>query len=148
MSSGDFVADVSSIDNGVKESVKGAIANGALITDTSAVYYLGDREIYSLDQSMPESSIDSSSALTSTENVSEAEEERSSAGVPWWILSTIGGLLLILAAGLWFWFKKKSSSRKVVVNPVEKVISIEKDDEECTRNSFIIEKFDDGICQI
>jgi hypothetical protein len=136
MSSGDFVADVSSIDKAVKESVKGAIANGALITDTSAVYYLGDREIYSLDQSTPESSIDSSSALASTENAS--------AGVPWWILSTIGGLLLILAAGLWFWFKKKSSSRKVVVNPIEKVISIEKDDEECTRNSFIIEKFDDG----
>lgn len=140
MSSGDFLADVSSIDNAVKESVKGTIANGALITDTSAVYYLGDRETYSLDQSMPESSIDSSSALVST-----VDEDKSTAG--WWVLSTIGGILLILAAGLWFWFKKKSLSRKVVVNPIVKIISKEKDDEdieECTRNSFIIEKFDDG----
>ena len=141
LSSGDFVADVSSIDNAVKESVKGAIANGALITDTSAVYYLGDRETYSLDHSMPESSIDSSSALAST-----VDEDKSAAGAPWWILSTIGGLLLILAAGLWFWFKKKSLSRKVVVNPIEitsNEIDVE-DFEQSTRNEFIIEKFDDG----
>lgn len=141
MSSGDFVADVSNIDNAVKESVKSTIANGALITDTSAVYYLGDRETYSLDQSIPESSIDSSSALASTVN-----EDKSTAGVPWWVLSTIGGLLLILAAGLWFWFKKKRLSRKVVVNPIEKNISKEKDDEDIEeyKKSFIIEKLDDG----
>lgn len=140
MSSGDFISDVSNIDKAVKDSVKDAIAEGALVTDTSAVYYLGNRETHSLDSSLPLLNVASSTAIAST-------EDETSAGVPWWVvLVGLVGVLMVVLLAAGFWLKKKRSSRK---NGIVVPIKISYDlDEELPKSEFIIEKFDETVSEM
>jgi hypothetical protein len=123
-SSGDFSSDVSSIDQAVKDSVKDAIDSDALVTDTSTVHYLGDREIFSLDSPKFSPSVVSPDNDTST---------------PWWVIltgSSVGVLAIALASVLCY--KTRRSPRKNnVIAPIE--VS---DENDCVPNELDeMEKF-------
>jgi hypothetical protein len=122
-SSGDFGSDVSSIDQAVKDSVKNAIDSDALVTDTSTVHYLGDRETFSLD------SPESSPSVASPDN---------DTSTPWWVIltgSSVGVLAIVLAAVLCY--KKKNSPRKN--NMVASVAPVEVSDE----NDYVPNELDE-----